>query len=46
MRAQLTLWYTGVLALVLIVFALVTYAYLARAARERPRLFLSHRAAG
>ena len=35
MRAQLTLWYTGVLALVLIVFALVTYTYLARAARER-----------
>src|SRR5205085_7447426 len=35
MRAQLTLWYTGVLALVLVVFAFATYAYLARAARER-----------
>jgi two-component system OmpR family sensor kinase len=35
MRAQLTLWYTGVLALVLVVFAFVTYSYLARAARER-----------
>lgn len=35
MRAQLTIWYTGVLALVLVVFAFVTYSYLARAARER-----------
>jgi heavy metal sensor kinase len=35
MRARLTLWYTGVLALVLVVFAFATYAYLARAARER-----------
>jgi heavy metal sensor kinase len=35
MRAQLTLWYTGVLALVLIIFAVATYAYLARAARGR-----------
>jgi heavy metal sensor kinase len=35
MRARLTLWYTCVLALVLIVFAFVTYTYLARAARER-----------
>jgi heavy metal sensor kinase len=35
MRAQLTLWYTGVLALVLVVFAFITYSYLARAARER-----------
>lgn len=34
MRARLTLWYTCVLALVLVVFALATYAYLARAARE------------
>ena len=32
MRARLTLWYTGVLALVLILFSLVTYAYLVRAA--------------
>ena len=35
MRAQLTLWYTGVLALVLIIFAVATYATIARAARER-----------
>jgi two-component system, OmpR family, sensor kinase len=35
MRAQLTLWYTGVLALVLVVFAFATYASLARAARTR-----------
>jgi two-component system, OmpR family, sensor kinase len=35
MRAQLTLWYTGVLALVLILFSLVTYAYLVRAAQQR-----------
>lgn len=35
MRAQLTLWYTGVLALVLILFSLVTYAYLMRAAQRR-----------
>jgi two-component system OmpR family sensor kinase len=35
MRAQLTLWYTGVLALVLVIMAVVTYAYLARAARAR-----------
>jgi two-component system OmpR family sensor kinase len=35
MRARLTLWYTGVLALVLIVFSLVTYAYLVRAAQRR-----------
>ncbi|HEX8071114.1 MAG TPA: heavy metal sensor histidine kinase [Pyrinomonadaceae bacterium] len=34
-RARLTLWYTGVLALALVVFAAVTYAYLARAARGR-----------
>jgi heavy metal sensor kinase len=35
MRARLTLWYTCVLALVLVIFASVTYAYLARDARER-----------
>ncbi|HEV7860490.1 MAG TPA: ATP-binding protein [Pyrinomonadaceae bacterium] len=35
MRAQLTLWYTGVLALVLVIFAIATYTSLARAARER-----------
>ena len=34
-RARLTLWYTCVLALVLVVFAAATYAYLARAARLR-----------
>jgi heavy metal sensor kinase len=35
MRSQLTLWYTGVLALVLIIFSLGTYSYLARAAQQR-----------
>ncbi|HEV7842049.1 MAG TPA: HAMP domain-containing protein, partial [Pyrinomonadaceae bacterium] len=35
MRSRLTLWYTGVLALVLVIFAVTTYTYLARAARER-----------
>jgi heavy metal sensor kinase len=35
MRARLTFWYTSVLALVLVIFAAATYAYLARAARER-----------
>lgn len=34
-RARLTLWYTGVLALVLIVFASLAYTYLARATRQR-----------
>jgi two-component system OmpR family sensor kinase len=34
-RAQLTLWYTVVLALVLVIFAAVTYSYLARAALVR-----------
>lgn len=35
MRARLTLWYTCVLALVLVAFAIVTYTYLARAAQQR-----------
>ncbi|MDQ2855663.1 MAG: ATP-binding protein, partial [Acidobacteriota bacterium] len=35
MRSQLTLWYTGVLALVLVLFSLATYAYLVRAAEQR-----------
>jgi two-component system OmpR family sensor kinase len=35
MRSRLTFWYTGVLAVVLVVFAAAAYAYLARAARER-----------
>jgi two-component system OmpR family sensor kinase len=35
MRSRLTLWYTGVLALMLVVFAAAAYAYLARAVRER-----------
>lgn len=35
MRARLTFWYTAVLALVLLVFAVSTYYYLARAARQR-----------
>jgi len=34
-RARLTLWYTCVLAFVLVVFVAATYAYLARAARLR-----------
>ena len=34
MRARLTFWYTGVLALVLLIFAVSTYLYLARAARQ------------
>lgn len=35
MQARLTFWYTGVLALVLLIFAVSTYLYLARAARQR-----------
>ena len=35
MRARLTLWYTGVLALILIIFAVSLYFYLARATRQR-----------
>jgi heavy metal sensor kinase len=35
MRSRLTLWYTCVLALVLVIFAAAAYAYLARAVRER-----------
>jgi heavy metal sensor kinase len=35
MRIRLTLWYTSVLALVLLIFAVTTYSYLARAARQR-----------
>jgi heavy metal sensor kinase len=35
MRARLTFWYTGVLALVLVIFAVSTYSYLGRAARQR-----------
>jgi heavy metal sensor kinase len=35
MRTRLTLWYTSVLALVLLLFAVSTYSYLARAARQR-----------
>lgn len=34
-RARLTLWYTGVLALILVIFAGVAYEYLERAARGR-----------
>jgi heavy metal sensor kinase len=41
MRAQLTLWYTGVLALALVLFSLVTYAYLVRAAQLRTDLSLA-----
>jgi heavy metal sensor kinase len=35
MRVKLTLWYTGVLALILVVFAVSLYFYLARATRQR-----------
>src|SRR6266478_5895884 len=35
MRLRLTFWYTGVLALVLLIFAISSYSYLARAARQR-----------
>jgi heavy metal sensor kinase len=35
MRSRLTFWYSGVLALVLIIFAVITYTYLARAERQR-----------
>lgn len=35
MRSRLTLWYTGVLALVLVIFTTVSYAYLVGAVRER-----------
>ncbi len=35
MRARLTLWYTGVVALTLVVFSLLTYLYLVRAAQHR-----------
>jgi heavy metal sensor kinase len=35
LRGQLTLWYTGVLAVVLIAFALAAYQYLAHAAQQR-----------
>ena len=35
MRTRLTFWYTGVLALVLLIFAVITYSYLARAAHQR-----------
>ncbi len=45
MRARLTLWYTGVLALVLVTFAFATYAYLARAARARTDQSLADTAA-
>ena len=34
-RARLTLWYTGVLALVLIVFSVLSYAFVARSTRQR-----------
>jgi heavy metal sensor kinase len=45
MRARLTFWYTAVLAVVLIVFAVSTYFYLARAARQRTDDSLSDTAA-
>jgi heavy metal sensor kinase len=35
MRVKLTVWYTGVLALMLIIFAVSLYFYLARATRQR-----------
>ena len=41
MRSRLTLWYTSVLALVLLIFALTSYSYLAKAARQRTEASLS-----
>ncbi|HEY6802544.1 MAG TPA: ATP-binding protein [Pyrinomonadaceae bacterium] len=41
MRIRLTLWYTTVLALVLLIFAVTSYSYLARAARQRTDASLS-----
>ena len=41
MRTRLTVWYTAVLALVLLIFAITSYTYLARAARERTDASLS-----
>ncbi|MEP6568637.1 MAG: ATP-binding protein [Acidobacteriota bacterium] len=35
MRVKLTLWYTGALAMILIIFALLLYFYLARATHQR-----------
>ncbi len=35
MRVQLTLWYTVILALVLLIFSFTTYYYLSRATRQR-----------
>jgi len=35
MRAKLTLWYTGILALVLIAFAAATYIYFVRASAQK-----------
>ncbi|MDQ1636674.1 MAG: two-component system, OmpR family, sensor kinase [Pyrinomonadaceae bacterium] len=35
MRVQLTLWYTGFLALVLLIFSITTYSYLSRSTRQR-----------
>jgi hypothetical protein len=41
MRTRLTVWYTSVLALVLLIFAVTSYTYLARAARARTDASLS-----
>jgi heavy metal sensor kinase len=41
MRTRLTFWYTSVLALVLLIFALISYTYLSRAARQRTDASLS-----
>ncbi|HXL81605.1 MAG TPA: heavy metal sensor histidine kinase [Pyrinomonadaceae bacterium] len=35
MRIQLTLWYTGILAFVLLIFSITTYYYLSHATRQR-----------
>lgn len=35
MRAKLTLWYTGILALVLIAFAAATYIYFVKASAQK-----------
>jgi two-component system OmpR family sensor kinase len=46
LRGQLTLWYTGVLALVLIAFAVATYEYLGQAAQQRTDRSLADTANG
>lgn len=46
MRIRLTLWYTSVLAFVLLIFAITSYSYLERAARQRTDASLVDTASG